>query len=440
MLLWWLFVACRGDGSGSDVSVGTDPSPTADTSAVDTAHTGVGTVGSGTTAETGPMDSGPVGPEEVLVLGTEAGLDDLCLFGLDPGLLTHRVITCFADGVDGEAPFVASHSRVRVVDGSHLVGFVLRGELDGTNYGATTDTVTGYDAVVVDIDAGSAQTLLRVVGEAGLPDATEIESIVVEAAGQAVVSTRLVGVNPRSPHLQRVGPTGSVDLPLPPGDVYLAMAADDGVLVTADGVLGRIDTVGTWAPITRDGYTAGLLDVLPDGRIAGREAEDNGSGKDLGPLFIAHLGTEPAVDARTEASWGDYVSVYQLQGRPDGQVGVLTEDRAEIWDGTDDGSTRTLQITDDNLRVFAVSSTNRTVVQTDGVLEYLDRPEDWPVITSCSAEDGRYGSAVWTPSGRRVVATVEGGSLAGLQACGPHGQPVDLTAATGLRGTLLAWP
>jgi len=448
-----LMLACRGadpdpsaahhttpkaSDSDSGSVIDTEPGTSLATSTAGTSETGLvagGTGSSGATADTGMGSTGDTGPplsDTLWVLGTDAGDDRACVVSLDAATLAHHAVYCVPDGEDYLPAEVWRWSPIRDVDGHRLLALVLRLELLGIAYGFDSDTITGYEVLVVDLDDEVAVPLWRFQGEG--TGGVAVHGVVVEGPAEAVVHT--VSVGSFQHDLARLGLTGLAPVPVPSGSLLLGPSlGDDALLLTSDGLLGRVDATDTWSPISAVGASAFYTALLADGRAVFYENVDV-AGHETGQLAVASLGGLPTVDARTLAAWGDDRSVQRLLPLPDGTVLVVSDDEVQHWDASD-GATPGFRFDLSTASSVSVAPSGDFVAERDGHLHYVGPTTE--VQTDCADGGLRYDATAYTPSGRWVIGSLyeDGEPFQALQRCDEAGQPTDLTASTGLRGLVL---
>lgn len=421
-------------GSVLDTETGTSLA----TATAETSETGlvVGDTGSsGATADTGAGSTGDTGPQAsdtLWILGTDAGDDRACVVSLDAATLAHHAVYCVPDGEDYLPAQVWRWSSIRDVDGHRLLALVLQLELPGIAYGVDSDTITGYEVVVVDLDDEVASPLWRFpgVGTGGVA----VQGVVVEGPTQAVVHT--VAVGSLQHDLARLGAAGPAPVPVPSGSLLLGPSlGDDALLLASDGLLGRIDATDSWSPISTVGASAFHTALLADGRAVFYENVDV-TGYETGQLAVASLGALPVVDARTLSAWGDDRSVERLLPLPDGTVLVVSDGEVQHWD-TSDGATPSVRFDLSTASSVSVAPSGDFAAERDGVLFYVDAATE--TRTDCTDGGRRYDATAYTPSGRWLIGSLyeDGEPFHALQRCDGAGQPTDLTASTGLRGLVL---
>lgn len=424
--------------SDSGSVIDTEPGTSLATSTADTSETGlvVGDTGSsGTTADTGVGSTGDTGPplsDTLWVLGTDAGDDRACVVSLDAATLAHHDVYCVPDGEDALPAEVWRRSPIRDVDGHRLLALVLRLELLGIAYGFDSDTITGYEVVVVDLDDEVAVPLWRFQGEG--TGGVAVQGVVVEGPAEAVVHT--VSVGSFQHDLARLGLAGLAPVPVPSGSLLLGPSlGDDALLLASDGLLGRVDAADTWSPISAVGASALHTALLADGRAVFYENIDV-AGYETGQIAVASLGALPVVDARTLAAWGDDRDIERLLPLPDGTVLVVSDNEVHHWDTTD-GTTPSFRFDLSTAASVAVAPSGDFVAERGGDLYFVGASAE--TQTDCSSGGLRYDAAAYSPSGDWVVGSLyeEGEPFQALQRCDGAGQPTDLTASTGLRGLVL---
>ncbi len=285
--------------------------------------------------------------------------------------------------------------------------------------------------MVIDLDDEVAVPLWRFQGE-GTGGVAVQEVVVVEGPAEAVVHTVSVGSLQHA--LARLGLTGLAPVPVPAGSLLLGPSlGDDALLLSSDGLLGRVDATDSWSPISAVGASAFHTALLADGRVVFYENVDV-AGYETGQLAVASLGALPTVQARTLAAWGDDRRVDRLLPLPDGTVLVVTDGEVQHWD-TSDGATPGFRFDLSIAALVAVAPSGDFVAE--GHLFYVDATAETP--TDCTDGGLRYDATAYTPSGRWVVGSLyeEGQTFHGLQRCDAAGQPTDLSTETGLRGLVL---
>ena len=420
--------ATKGEGRGTQTS----PGPSSDTS------TAVGTTPGDTapTASTGPtgptglrVDSSPVDSTPSLDTGypvpagdgfamtQPAGYSPTCIGWVDATTWVYREVFCAPVGVDGEQGSIAKLSDVHVIDGARVVAVTTGRAVEATPWG-DLDAISGYEAHVVDLDAGTAVTLglAPSVHQTDHPDGRALKGIVPLTATSAVLheDRKLTPTQfAEQVSLWEVGqpPVTWVEGLQGADEPHLFGMHEGSVLAVVAGRVGWFDGTGVWAPLPGSSSPGAVLG--PGGRVYYEAWPDPTTSQ----WALWHDGNV----SRTQGA----VAPYVIKGPPlvdraitqAGRVLSINESGDVTgWSGVDGAAADTLAF--------------RAV---QGVRSLQAHPSDDVLITASLLGPNRIGTqlsevdcaagepmadAIWTHHGARMVLRTETGEVL---ACRPDG-------------------